>query len=213
MRLVWLPEAQTDVRRLYDFLLAEAPSAAERAIRAIPLGAGKVLDFPRIGRPMEDETERRELLHSVWHRRLRSALPDPRRRDRHRPRLAQPSRALVAGGGDPQGRPGRRGDHGHRPALPRPGDRPPLTGHPHCSTGIAARRNRVRELILPEAHEPDFDDLPDSLRAGLTLHFAGDDPQGAQIACADAAGSRAPWPPAGPRVWIRARHRRGSVSH
>jgi plasmid stabilization system protein ParE len=61
MRLVWLPEAQTDVRRLYDFLLAEAPSAAERAIRAIPLGAGKVLEFPRIGRPMEDETERREL--------------------------------------------------------------------------------------------------------------------------------------------------------
>jgi plasmid stabilization system protein ParE len=61
MRLVWLPEAQTDVRRLYDFLLAEAPSAAERAIRAIQLGAGKVLEFPRIGRPMEDETERREL--------------------------------------------------------------------------------------------------------------------------------------------------------
>jgi len=61
MRLVWLPEAQTDVRRLYDFLLAEAPSAAERAIRAIQLGAGKVLEFLRIGRPMEDETERREL--------------------------------------------------------------------------------------------------------------------------------------------------------
>jgi plasmid stabilization system protein ParE len=61
MRLVWLPEAQTDVRRLYDFPLGEAPSAAERAIRAIQLGAGKVLEFPRIGRPMEDETERREL--------------------------------------------------------------------------------------------------------------------------------------------------------
>ena len=58
---VRLPQAQADIRRLYDFLLGEAPSAAERAIRTIQLGASKVLDFPRIGRPMDDDTGRREL--------------------------------------------------------------------------------------------------------------------------------------------------------
>jgi len=89
---------------------------------------------------------------------------------------------------------------------------PTLTGHPHFSPGIAARRNRVREPILPEANKPDFHELPDDLRTGLTGHFAGNSPQVAQIAFADAAppgagGRYAPWPPAGPRVWICARHR------
>jgi len=51
---------------------------------------------------------------------------------------------------------------------------PTLTGHPHFSPGIAARRNRVREPILPEANRPDFDDLPDYLREGLTVHFVAD---------------------------------------
>jgi hypothetical protein len=51
---------------------------------------------------------------------------------------------------------------------------PPLTGHPHCSPGIVARHNRVREPILPEANRPDFDDLPDYLREGLTVHFVAD---------------------------------------
>ena len=37
---------------------------------------------------------------------------------------------------------------------------------------IAARRNKVRELILPRANQGDFDELPDYLKAGLKVHFA-----------------------------------------
>ena len=36
---------------------------------------------------------------------------------------------------------------------------------------IAARRTKVFELILPEANERDFDELPDHIRAGITVHF------------------------------------------
>lgn len=61
MRLVWLREAQADVQRLYDFPLEKSPSAAARAVRAIQLGASRLLDFPPVGRPMDDDTERREL--------------------------------------------------------------------------------------------------------------------------------------------------------
>jgi len=52
---------------------------------------------------------------------------------------------------------------------------------------IAARRNQLRELILPEANKPDFDELPDYLREGLTVHFVGDYPQVAEIAFGGAA--------------------------
>jgi len=61
MRLLWLPEAQGDIRRLFDHLLEKSPSAAARAVRAIQLGADRLLEFPEIGRPMEDDTGRREL--------------------------------------------------------------------------------------------------------------------------------------------------------
>jgi ATP-dependent Lon protease len=37
---------------------------------------------------------------------------------------------------------------------------------------IAARRIRVMELILPEANRRDFDELPDHIREGVTVHFA-----------------------------------------
>ena len=61
MNLVWLPQAQADIERLYNFLLEREPQAAERAIRAIQLGAQRLLNFPRIGHRMDDDTERREL--------------------------------------------------------------------------------------------------------------------------------------------------------
>ena len=54
---------------------------------------------------------------------------------------------------------------------------------------IAARRNEVRELILPEDNKPDFEDLPDYLREGLTVHFVADYPQVAQIAFGDGTAS------------------------
>ena len=37
---------------------------------------------------------------------------------------------------------------------------------------IAARRARIREILLPEANRRDFDELPDHLRDGMTAHFA-----------------------------------------
>ena len=36
---------------------------------------------------------------------------------------------------------------------------------------LAARRNRVMELILPDANRRDFDELPDYLHEGLNVHF------------------------------------------
>jgi plasmid stabilization system protein ParE len=61
MRLVWLPEAQADIQRLYNFLCERDHRAAERAIRALQLGARRLLEFPHLGRRMDDETERREV--------------------------------------------------------------------------------------------------------------------------------------------------------
>ena len=37
---------------------------------------------------------------------------------------------------------------------------------------IAARRSKIMELILPHANKRDFDELPDYLREGMTVHFA-----------------------------------------
>jgi len=36
---------------------------------------------------------------------------------------------------------------------------------------IAARRAGFKELILPEDNQRDFDEMPDDLRSGLTVHF------------------------------------------
>ena len=52
-----------------------------------------------------------------------------------------------------------------------------LTGHVLAIGGvrekvIAARRQKINELILPEANQGDFDELPDYLKEGLTVHFA-----------------------------------------
>ncbi len=37
---------------------------------------------------------------------------------------------------------------------------------------IAARRVGIRELILPSACQRDYDELPDYLKKGMTVHFA-----------------------------------------
>jgi plasmid stabilization system protein ParE len=60
--LLWLPEALKDVERLYGFLLEKDPAAAERAVRLISSSAGSLEDLPEIGRPMNDDTGRRELV-------------------------------------------------------------------------------------------------------------------------------------------------------
>ena len=38
---------------------------------------------------------------------------------------------------------------------------------------IAARRNKVMELILPEANRGDFEELPDYIKQGIKAHFVG----------------------------------------
>ncbi|HSF48220.1 MAG TPA: S16 family serine protease, partial [Burkholderiales bacterium] len=37
---------------------------------------------------------------------------------------------------------------------------------------IAARRNKIMELILPEANRRDYEKLPDYVKSGFTIHFA-----------------------------------------
>ena len=60
----WLPEALADVERLYAFLHEKSPDAAARAARVILDGADLLQSIPEIGRPMNDETGRRELVIS-----------------------------------------------------------------------------------------------------------------------------------------------------
>lgn len=59
--MIWLPEALADVERLHDFLKQKSPQTAERAARTILEGAEMLERAPEAGRPMADDTGRREL--------------------------------------------------------------------------------------------------------------------------------------------------------
>jgi len=59
-QIKWLPEALADVERLNAFLHEKSPDAAARAAKAIMDGAGFLQSIPDIGRPMDDDTGRRE---------------------------------------------------------------------------------------------------------------------------------------------------------
>ncbi len=61
MKIIWLPEALRDVERLYEFLVEKDPGSAFRAMGVILEGADCFEDMPEIGRPMDDDTGRREL--------------------------------------------------------------------------------------------------------------------------------------------------------
>ncbi len=56
----WLPEALADIVRLHDFLNGKNPQAASRAVAAILAGSEILQVNPEIGRPMADDTGRRE---------------------------------------------------------------------------------------------------------------------------------------------------------
>lgn len=60
-RIRWHPDARDDIVRLRDFLRSKYPEAAARAVRTIMDGATLLESAPRLGRPMADGTERREL--------------------------------------------------------------------------------------------------------------------------------------------------------
>lgn len=59
--LIWLPEALEDIEWLYQFLHEKSPSAAMRATQTIIDGAHLLESAPEAGRPMNDDTGRREL--------------------------------------------------------------------------------------------------------------------------------------------------------
>jgi plasmid stabilization system protein ParE len=59
--LKWLPEAQADLARVIEFLREKNPDAAARAAQTILDGSNLLLTSPRLGRPMPDKTQRREL--------------------------------------------------------------------------------------------------------------------------------------------------------
>lgn len=60
-QVIWLPEALEDAERLFVFLEDKNPAAATRAAQALQGGTKLLSDFPEIGCPMNDHTERREL--------------------------------------------------------------------------------------------------------------------------------------------------------
>ena len=60
----WLLEALDDIERLYRFLESKNEQAAMSAAQTILDGAEMIEASPRIGRPMPDETKRRELFVS-----------------------------------------------------------------------------------------------------------------------------------------------------
>jgi len=61
MKFRWLPHALQDVEHLYDFLVEKDPGTAALAIEIILDGAEGLVDMPKIGRLMDDDTGRRDL--------------------------------------------------------------------------------------------------------------------------------------------------------
>lgn len=57
----WRPKALDDLERLHTFLRNKDVGAASKAARTILLGVTLLETSPRIGRPMSDGTDRREL--------------------------------------------------------------------------------------------------------------------------------------------------------
>ena len=59
--IVWRERALADIQRLYEFLFEKDSDAARRAAKVILQGSSLLETSPRIGRPMADDTHRREL--------------------------------------------------------------------------------------------------------------------------------------------------------
>ena len=58
----WRSRAIADIERLYTFLRAKDAAAAQKMAYALSHGASLLETSPRIGRPIADTTNRRELL-------------------------------------------------------------------------------------------------------------------------------------------------------
>lgn len=57
LRLIWSEPALASVQRLYRFLAAKNPAAAQRAVRAIREGVNTLATHPQVGRVVEDMDE------------------------------------------------------------------------------------------------------------------------------------------------------------
>jgi plasmid stabilization system protein ParE len=67
-RLIWSPQAQRDVQRLYRFLASKNSDAAKRAAKAIRQSVKVLAHQPTVGRPLEDmDPEYREWLIDFGH--------------------------------------------------------------------------------------------------------------------------------------------------
>ena len=60
-KVKWLPKAINDFERQYYFLLDKDAFAAQNATNILLKGIDLLKDTPRIGRPMPNEDDRREL--------------------------------------------------------------------------------------------------------------------------------------------------------
>lgn len=61
MKLVFLPEAEEDIERLYAFLVEKNPLAAQKAMLAIDEGAEMLTGNPYLGVKMEGRPDYRQL--------------------------------------------------------------------------------------------------------------------------------------------------------
>ena len=78
-QIKWLREALLDFERLHDFIHAQSPEAAACAAQTLLEGVELLRRSPALGRPMPDESERRELFlpFGAGAYVLRYQLPDP----------------------------------------------------------------------------------------------------------------------------------------
>jgi toxin ParE1/3/4 len=61
IEVVWRERALKDIDRLYNFLFEKNEDAAAKAAQVILRGSSLLEESPRLGRPMADGTQRREL--------------------------------------------------------------------------------------------------------------------------------------------------------
>ncbi len=61
-KIQWRLEAVKDIDRLRDFLYSKDTKAATTAMNVIYSAISRLETVPQIGRPMQDETKRRELI-------------------------------------------------------------------------------------------------------------------------------------------------------
>ena len=61
MKVVWCPEASQDIDSLFQALSRRNDWAGSRLLRVIQMTIANLMSKPSIGRPMDDESGRREI--------------------------------------------------------------------------------------------------------------------------------------------------------